>query len=74
MFPPPLNPVASTEHECRDPHLPAVPHTENAEEEGGRVVLGLPELSHVHSTHHDDSSCATESQDAATETAGSGSQ
>ena len=74
MFPPPLNPVASTEHEFRDPHLPDVPHTENAEEERGRVVLGLPELSHVYSTHHDDSSCATESQDAVTEAAGSGSQ
>ena len=28
MFPPPPNPVASTEHVCRDSHLPAVPHTE----------------------------------------------
>ena len=54
MFPLPLNPVASTGHLCRDPHLPAVSHTENAEEEGGRVVFGLPELSHVYSTHHDD--------------------
>ena len=45
-------------------HLPAVPHTENADE--------LPELSHVYSTHHDDSSCATESQDSAAEAAGSG--
>ena len=42
--------------------LPAVPHTENAEEEGGRVVLGLPKLYSVYSTHHDDSSGATESQ------------
>ena len=52
MFPPLLNPVASTEDECRDLHLPAVPHTENADEEGGCVVLGLLELSHVYSTHH----------------------
>ena len=28
------------EHGCRSSHLPAVPHTENAEEEGGRVILG----------------------------------
>ena len=49
-------------------------HTENAEEEGGHVVLGLPELSNVYSTYHDDSSGATESQDAATEAAGSSSQ
>ena len=33
------NPVTSTEHECRDHHLPAVSHTENAEEEGRCVVL-----------------------------------
>ena len=32
MFPLPPNPVASTEHGCRDSHLPAVPHTEDAEE------------------------------------------
>ena len=50
MFLPPLNPVASTEHECRDAHLPVVPHTEDAEEKGRRVVLGVPELSNVHST------------------------
>ena len=40
MFPPPLNPVASTEHECRDHHLPAVPHTEDAEEKGDAWVWG----------------------------------
>ena len=40
MFPPLLNLVTSTEHECRDPHLPAVPHTEDAEEKGRRVVVG----------------------------------
>ena len=34
MFPSLQNTVTSTEHECRDPHLPAVSHTENAEEEG----------------------------------------
>ena len=50
MFPPPPNPVASTEHGCRDSRLPAVPHTENAEEEGGRVVLGMSELSNVYTT------------------------
>ena len=38
MFPLPPNPVASTEHGCRDSHLPAVPHTEDAEEKGRRVV------------------------------------
>ena len=37
-FPLPQNTVTSTEHECRDPHLPAEPHTENAEEEGRCVV------------------------------------
>ena len=74
LFPPPLNPVASTEHEWRDPHLPAVPHTEKAEEEGGRVVLGLPELANVYSSHHDDPSGATESQDAAAEAANPSSQ
>ena len=56
--------------------IPVCPlcHTENAENEGKGVVLGLPELSNVYSTHHDDSSSATESQDAATEVAGSSSQ
>ena len=38
------------------------------------MFLGLPELSNVYGTHHDDSSGATESQDAATEAAGSSSQ
>ena len=57
MFPLLQNTVTSTEHECRDPHLPAVPHTENAVEEGR-----LPKLYSVSSTHHDDSSGATESQ------------
>ena len=56
-------PVASTEHECRDPHLLAVSHTENAEEEGRCVVLGFPKsIQRVHSNHHDDSSGATESR------------
>ena len=53
------NPVAPTEHECRDPYLPAVSHIENAEEEGRSVVLGLPKLYSVYSNHHDDSSCGT---------------
>ena len=44
MFPLPQNTVTSTEHECRDPHLPTVSHTENAEEEGRCVVLGLPKI------------------------------
>ena len=39
MFLLPLNVVASTEQECRDPHLPAVPHTEDAEENGRRVFF-----------------------------------
>ena len=55
MFPLFQNPLASTEHECRDHPLPAVLHTEDAEEEGRSVVLGL------HSNHHD-SSNGTESQ------------
>ena len=54
MFPLLQNPVASTEHEC-DHHLPAVSHTENAEEEGKGVVLGLPKLHSVYSNHRDDS-------------------
>ena len=41
-FPPPPNPVASTEHGRRDSCLFAVPHTEDAEEKGRRVVLGPP--------------------------------
>ena len=44
MFPLFHNPVASNEHGCRDPHLPVVSHTENAEEEVRSVVLGLPKL------------------------------
>ena len=39
-----------------------------------RVVSGLPELSNVYSTHHDDSSCATTPQDAAVEAANPGRQ
>ena len=62
MFPLHQNPVASTEHECRNLHLPAVSHIENAEEEGRCVVLGLPKLYNVYSNHHDDSSGATESR------------
>ena len=60
MFPLRQNPVASTEHECRDLHLPAVSHTENAEEEARCVVRGLPKLYSECSNHHDDSSGATE--------------
>ena len=44
MFPLFHNPVASTEHECRDHHMPAVSHTENAEEEGRSVVLGIAKI------------------------------
>ena len=40
MFPPPPNPVISIEHGCRDSRLSTVPHTEDAEEKGRRVVLG----------------------------------
>ena len=50
MFPLPQNSVTSTERGCRDSHLPAVPHTENAEEGGGRVVWGLPKFFSVYST------------------------
>ena len=53
MFPPPPNPVVSTERGCRDSRLPAVPHTEDAEEKGRRVVLEMSELSNVYSSHHD---------------------
>ena len=63
MFPLFQNPVASTEHECRDHRLPAVPHTENAEEEGRSVVLVLPKLYSAYSSHHDDSSDGTELDD-----------
>ena len=49
MFPLFQNPVALTEHECRDPHLPVVSHTENAEEEGRGVVLRLPKFFSVYS-------------------------
>ena len=62
MFPLHQNPVASTEHECRSLHLPAVSHIQNAEEEGRCVVFGLPKLYNVYSNHHDDSSAATESR------------
>ena len=62
MFPLFQNPVALTEHECRDPHLPVVSHTENAEEEGRGVVLRLPKLYSVYSNHHDDSYVGTESR------------
>ena len=44
MFPLLQNPVASTENECRDPRLPVVSHTENAEEAGKGVVLELPKI------------------------------
>ena len=54
MFPPLVNPVAPTEHECRDHLLPAVSHTEDAEEKGRSVVLVVPELSNAYSTHHGD--------------------
>ena len=74
MFPLPPNPVASIEHGCRDSHLPAVPHTEGAEEKGRRVVLVVPELSDMYSSHHDNPSGATESQKAATEVANPSSQ
>ena len=69
MFPPPPNPVISIEHGYRDSRLSAVPHTEDAEEKGRSVVLGVSELSNVHSSHHYDPSGTAESQDAATEAA-----
>ena len=66
MFPPPPNPVVSTEH-CRDSRLPAVP------QKGRRVVLGKSEPSKVYSSHHGPSG-TTESQDAAVEAADPSSQ
>ena len=33
--------VTSTQHGCRDSHLPVVPHTENSEEEGGHLPAVL---------------------------------
>ena len=74
MFPPLPNPVISTEHGCRDSRLPAVPHTEDAEEKGRRVVLEMSELSNVYSSHHHDPSGTTESQDTASEAADPSSQ
>ena len=65
MFPPPSNPVISIEHRCRDSRFSALPHTEDAEKKGRRVVLGMSELSDVYSSHHHDPSGTTESQDAA---------
>ena len=56
------NPVAQAEHGRRDPPLSVMSHTEDAEEEGRCVVLGLPKLYSVYSNHHDDSSGATESR------------
>ena len=38
-----VNNVALAVHERRDSRLSAVSHTEDAEERGRRVVLGLPE-------------------------------
>ena len=68
-----VNPVAQAyKHERRDSHLSVVSHTEDAEENRRRVVLRLPELSNVYITTHDDSSCATEQQDAAVEAANPG--
>ena len=64
-----MNPVALAEHERRDSRLSAVPHTEDAEEKGRRVVLGVSERSNVYSSHHYDPSGTTESQDAAAEAA-----
>ena len=69
MFPSPPNPVISIEHGYRDSRSSAVPHPENAEEKGRRVVLVMSELSNVYSAHHYESSGATESRDAATEAA-----
>ena len=69
MFPPPPNPVISIEHGYRDSRLSAVPHTEDAEEKGRRVVLEMSELSNVYSSHHYEPYGTTESQDAATEAA-----
>ena len=62
MFPLFQNPVASTEHECRDTHLPVVLRTENAEEERRSVVFGLPKFFSVYTNHHDDFSGGTESR------------
>ena len=69
MFPPPPNPVVSTEHGRRDSRLPAVPHTEDAEEKGRRVVLGMSELSNQRVQLPPRPSGTTESQDAAAEAA-----
>ena len=64
-----VNTVAQAEHERRDSHLSGMSHTEDAEEKGRPVVLGLPALSNVYSTHHADSSCATAPQHAVVEAA-----
>ena len=74
MHPPIENTIAQTEHGRRDSTLSVVSHVEDAKEEGRRVDLGLSELSHVSSINHDDSSCATASQDVAMEKASQGRQ
>ena len=66
--------LKNTQDGCRDSRLPAVPHTEDTEEKGRRVVLGMSELSNVYSSHHHDTSGATEFQDAAAEAADPSSQ
>ena len=74
MFPPPPSPIISVEHGYRDSRLSAVSHTENAEEERRRVVLGMSELPNLYSSHHYEPSSTTESQDAAAEAANPSSQ
>ena len=56
MFPLLQNTVTSSEHGGRDSRLPAVPHTEDAEEKERRVVLEMSELSNVYISHHHDPS------------------
>ena len=68
MHSPFVNTVAQTEHGRRDSSLSLMSHGKDAKNKRIRVVFGLPELSHVSSTNHDDSSCATALQDVASET------
>ena len=73
MSPPCVNTFAKAEHGRRN-SLSVLTNTEDAKEKGSRVVLGLPELSNVNSTHHDDSACATALQGAVVEARNPGRQ
>ena len=66
-FPQAPNPVASTEHGCRDSNLPAVSHIEDAKEKGRRMVLGGARTTQRVQLPPRRLSCATAPQDVAIE-------